>query len=617
MPAGTIRIDAPGPKAAILERSSPARVPIPKFSQALADSVRWSRAALTSAEGWRRAARSGIGGQALVASTIRGIVDVAPTRLAVKAATLLLTKGVGALINVGTPEAKRLHDAIGTLAGSAALVAESKLHLRVEEVGDIARRMRAIPALGVGVARALLQGSAVLMYRAGAMVLEATRRGVEARLEVMASTAGLAAAPTIRIGGQSVPGDGVIFTLPGMTQFTEPTSMIEGPGDAAIGGGDGVRVGVQLLARAVGGPAIAGQQLAALVGSAFDDLDSVRTSFADAAIAREVAFDRAMSAALLAAVDVGGPSQTPDTSQSPIFFATDAGVAPAPPLADVSEAVVLADTWDELPRISDAIVGDLVHGVAAGLEETLRETRRFSRDMAASAMGVASIEAPAIGLADALELDLMLAERAAGASASATRARQVIQMTSLALTAAIRAALAVARGIAFLTAGELVKASLSFAAAGLYSFSAGLAVSYGGGGGSRVSVEQQRREAPQGAVAELVVIVPGYADPARIRDEVAGAIDGTGGVGDGARGFAVRAPRVGSIAQQVFDIYTSYWQGDRGRNMAIGATIGLLVAGPIGYTVGALLGRYGGGEIARVGRRIGRGIRRIGRRLGF
>ncbi len=31
----------------------------------------------------------------------------------------------------------------------------------------------------------------------------------------------------------------------------------------------------------------------------------------------------------------------------------------------VGEAVVLADTWDELPRISDAIVGDLVHGVAA------------------------------------------------------------------------------------------------------------------------------------------------------------------------------------------------------------------------------------------------------------
>lgn len=243
MPAGAIRATAPGPKAAILTPAVAPRVPVPSFGKALENTARWSISALTHADGWKRAVESGIGGEALAAASIRGLVSLAPTALALKAVSLLIVKGLPLLLHADTPEAKRLQAAIGNMAGSVALIVESALPGDAEAAADALRRFAAMPKLFKAWASWQTTSMKQVANATSLYIMGAARSAVQTR------TAGLElGGATMQGAGASIDLGGVAVGFPGagFTSFTGPTNVIDGAGSLATGAADAaMRAGIK------------------------------------------------------------------------------------------------------------------------------------------------------------------------------------------------------------------------------------------------------------------------------------------------------------------------------------------------------------------------------------
>lgn len=605
MPAGTIQVTLLGIDKTPTGKSKPIAVLSQQIIPPSAPTVQSiGSAASAGAKKLSKAfAKNGIAavlkkGPGILVNTLGGIGKAAVGGPAIPIFVLTLAaKGAARFISIAMsqkdiPEIIRLNRALDTLAGAVALTGEGVVIAATREVGVILRVVHQGPKAALVFSRVVRDAARVvadaaqlafirgLMPQARALILAKFPEKI-AQIETPAwsTSSHIEGLPDVAI---TIPNGSMSFTSP---QSAMPTAVPTGPTWEM--------------------PSMQPLFFSAL-GAVEDASKSLVDAAGDALAASKAQFSRSF-----ADMSDGGLSQA--------FADAQAEGASSAISASVNEDILQAPLWESLVAASRKATASIESAIATSLRSVVLVTRGFAVGFTTdTAQTLRPAQLATDSLNDALAMDVELIQKVTVDSVRGARIRQVVQMGALAVVAAIQSAVAVARGVALLVGGDIPKAILNFTAAGLYTAAGILAVSYGGaarGSGRRVGQFQEPERL--GTVAELMVIVPGYADAARIRDEVAMAIDGTGAVGDGAQGFARSRDGAGSIAGQAFATYEAAWGGERGRNQLAGGLAGLYAfGGPLGWTAGVLAGRYGdqiGAEAGRVGRRV----RRFGRRLGL
>lgn len=219
--------------------------------------------------------------------------------------------------------------------------------------------------------------------------------------------------------------------------------------------------------------------------------------------------------------------------------------APPPFLAqrydDFLRGLVEDPVWRKGLDGIDGAIGSLERGLAVALRTVGRGVARFTNYM--SGGFVADLEATTRGtdaLNDAMQLSLGIVTKAAGHRASSARILAVAELAIVAVLAAIRAAEEIALGVVKLVLGDKATALLHFLSAGLFIGAAALA-----GVGIAQTLRTEERDAVDQIAAsrddverdprkaDIVVIVPGYSSPEKVREEVEHAMALAGGSGRG------------------------------------------------------------------------------------
>jgi hypothetical protein len=477
----------------------------------------------------------------------------------------------------------------------------------IQQLGPILRAVERVPGSAMAVTAVTDAALRVMADAVRVAILEGvvprTRAVILARFP---TTAGLERGGSSIVvppvsGGSQIPGlPDVAISIPGGLTFTEPQNVIaEDP-----------LVAPRLPFAAVAAGEAASAYFPTLRPLVARALDALEAQTRQSVAAARGDLSRSQGALGLAMSD-------PRLDLGRVDFS--AGASGAVVAGAASSAIVRAPLWGSLVAQSDAINANLEAGMGDALGNALRATKEFATGFGgAQAQSLGAVTLASMELNDALELDMKLIQQVTASSTRAAKVQQAIQMAALVTIAVVRASIATTKGVIASIGGSPAQAAMHFTAAGLYGAAAALAISFGGSGGSRPRTEGPEVSAPAG-VTELVVIVPGYADPDRIREEVARALQGPADGGRGMAGQNVRhftASELQALRAQYERAIQRAGVGLAGSATAQYASVAWLgyalpALGALGYLAGVALDSAFGQQIGGEARRLGRRLRRI------